>query len=143
MLVYLNVFILILFNFQRPFSFTTFVVTFCFFVSHSSDSLSLSLGFDLVNNFFQIFQNSFKKGFYLISFNCLCLLATCFILTYKIIAIIIHLLVYLIYFYISLKYSFFLNHYIIDTLGFVIVIILIHSFEIIYCTLLVLNKLSA
>ena len=53
----------ILFNFQRPFSFTTFVVTFCFFLSPSSDSLSISLDLDHVNNFFQNFFALFSRRF--------------------------------------------------------------------------------
>jgi hypothetical protein len=86
----------------------------------------------LSTTFFKSFKTLSKKGFYLISFSCLRLLATCFILTYKTIAIIIFLPIYLTYFYIALKYSLFLNYHIIDTLGFVISIILIHNIEIMY-----------
>ncbi|MBA2907197.1 hypothetical protein FHU23_003867, partial [Clostridium saccharobutylicum] len=51
----------ILFNFQRPFSFTTFVVTFCFFLSPSSDLLSISLDLKAVNNFFHFFKALFQR----------------------------------------------------------------------------------
>ena len=60
----------ILFNFQRPFSFTTFAVTFCFFLSPSSASFSISLDLDHVNNFFLKLFCSFFKVFSKFVFSC-------------------------------------------------------------------------
>ena len=102
MLVYLNVLIYILFNFQRPFSFTTFVVTICFLLSPSSNSLSVSLGLNLVNNCFSNLLNSFFKRFYQILSSCLRFLETSLILTslFGVIIFISSIFVYLVLFFV-------------------------------------------